>query len=80
MMGGAGTEEYKAENVCVLTLEEVKLKPQSPCEFVLGKRVGQLQHAPGKNRSLFLTLLLSCHHDELHRLNEEREPRTIGRY
>lgn len=72
MMGGAAREEYKAVgekiNVCVLTLEEVKLKPQSPCEFVLGKRVGQLQDNPGKNHSLFPTLLRFCRHDELHRL------------
>lgn len=55
-------------NVCVPILEEVKLKPQNPQEFVLGKRVGQLKYNPGRNRSLFMALLLSWCHDELYRL------------
>lgn len=68
------TKQEGRKHVCVRTLEEVKLKPRSPREFVLGKRVGQPQHNPGKNHSLFSTPLLSCCHDELHRL--KRRNRT----
>lgn len=69
VMGGAAGEKT---NVCVLILEEVKLKPQNLQEFVLGKRVGQLQYNPGRNNSLSLALLLSWCHNELHRLKRRK--------
>lgn len=65
VMGGASGEKT---SVCILILEEVKLKPQNPQEFVLGKRVGQLQFNSGRNHSLLLGLLLSWCHNEIHRL------------
>lgn len=65
VVGGAAREKT---NVCVLILQEIKLKPQTPQEFVLGKRVGQLQYNPGRNHSLFLALLLSWCQDEPQRL------------
>lgn len=70
VMGGAAEEKT---NICVPILEEVKLKPQNPQEFVLGKRVGQLQYNPGRIFFFFLALLLSWCHDELHRLKWRKE-------
>lgn len=64
-----GIQCNRGENKCLCSDSwKSKIKASKPCEFVLGKRVEQLQHNPGKNHPLFLMLLHSCHHEKLHRL------------
>lgn len=64
-----GIQCSRGKNKCLCSDSwKSKIKASKPCEFVLGKKVEQLQRNPGKNHPLFLMLLHSCHHEKLHRL------------